>query len=198
VRWVRRGGDFEVETITRAARGTSVILHLRDDAQDYASAWKLKDIINKYSDHISLPILMEKEEWKEGELINPSDENGGRQPGGMVKTGEWETVNKASALWTRPRKTSRDEQYDEFYKQISHDFEARWPTPTTAWKAAPSTRSCCTSPARPPWTCGTATRRAASSSTSSASSSWTTPRRCCPPTCASSRAWSTRPTCRST
>jgi molecular chaperone HtpG len=125
VRWVSGGaGDFEVETITRAARGTSVILHLRDDALEYASAWKLKDIVNKYSDHISLPILMEKEEWKEGELINPSDENGGRQPGGMVKTGEWETVNQATALWTRPKKDISDEQYTEFYKAISHDFEA--------------------------------------------------------------------------
>jgi molecular chaperone HtpG len=125
VRWVSGGaGDFEVETLTRAARGTSVILHLRDDALEYANAWKLKDIVNKYSDHISLPILMEKEEWKEGELINPSDENGGRQPGGMVKTGEWETVNQATALWTRPKKDISDEQYTEFYKAISHDFEA--------------------------------------------------------------------------
>ena len=99
VRWISGGaGDFEVETITRAERGTSVILHLRDDALEYASGWKLKDIVNKYSDHISLPILMEKEEWKDGELITPGDENGGRQPGGMVKTGEWETVNQA----TRP------------------------------------------------------------------------------------------------
>ncbi len=129
VRWVSDGGAsgggaFEVEGITREARGTSVILHLRDDAQDYAQAWKVKNIINKYSDHISLPIQMEKEEWKDGELINPSDENGGRQPGGMVKTGEWETVNKASAIWTRPKKDITGEQYDEFYKQISHDFEA--------------------------------------------------------------------------
>ena len=129
VRWVSDGGAsgggaFEVETITRAARGTSVILHLRDDAQDYTQTWKVKGIINKYSDHISLPILMEKEEWKDGELINPSDENGGRQPGAMVKTGEWETVNKASAIWSRPKKDVTQEQYDEFYKQISHDFEA--------------------------------------------------------------------------
>ena len=125
VRWVSAGaGDFEVETITRPERGTSVILHLRDDALEYANAWKLKDIVNKYSDHISLPIVMEKEEWKEGELINPSDENGGRQPGGMVKTGEWETVNQATALWTRPKKDISDEQYTEFYKQISHDYEA--------------------------------------------------------------------------
>ncbi|MEI8171750.1 MAG: ATP-binding protein, partial [Rhodoferax sp.] len=72
VRWVSGGaGDFEVETIDRAERGTSVILHLRDDSLDYASAWKVKGIIAKYSDHISLPILMEKEEWKDGELINP-------------------------------------------------------------------------------------------------------------------------------
>jgi molecular chaperone HtpG len=125
VRWISGGtGDFEVETITRAERGTSVILHLRDDALDYANSWKLKEIVGKYSDHISLPILMEKQEWKDGELIDPKDENGGRQPGAMVKTGEWETINKASALWTRPKKDISDEQYADFYKQISRDFEA--------------------------------------------------------------------------
>ena len=127
VRWVSDGGAsgggaFEVETITREKRGTSVTLHLREDAQDYASAWKVKSIINKYSDHISLPILMEKEEWKDGDLIDPKDESGGRQPGGMVATGEWETVNKASAIWTRAKKDITQEQYDEFYKNISHDF----------------------------------------------------------------------------
>lgn len=115
VRWISGGtGDFEVDAITRAQRGTSVTLHLRADAEEYLNAWKLKAIINKYSDHISLPILMEKEEWKEGE---------NDQPGGMVQTGEWETVNKASALWTRPKKEVTDEQYAEFYKSISHDFE---------------------------------------------------------------------------
>jgi molecular chaperone HtpG len=125
VRWISGGaGDFEVEAITRPERGTSVILHLLDDALDYASAWKLKGIINKYSDHISLPILMEKEEWKDGELINPSDENGGRQPGAMVKTGEWEAVNKGNAIWARAKKDITPEDYTEFYKQISHDFEA--------------------------------------------------------------------------
>ena len=76
---------------------------------------ELKSIIGKYSDHISLPILMEKEEWKDGE---------NDQPGDMVKTGEWETVNQASALWTRPKKDISDEQYAEFYKAISHDHEA--------------------------------------------------------------------------
>ena len=125
VRWVSGGaGDFEVETIDRAERGTSVILHLRDDAMDYANAWKVKGIIAKYSDHISLPILMEKEEWKDGELINPSDEQGGRQPGAMVKTGEWEAANKGNAIWARAKKDITPEQYNEFYKQISHDFEA--------------------------------------------------------------------------
>ncbi|OYU30457.1 MAG: molecular chaperone HtpG, partial [Comamonadaceae bacterium PBBC2] len=125
VRWISGGtGDFEVETITRAERGTSVILHLREEALDYANTWKLKEIVGKYSDHISLPILMEKEEWKDGELIEPNNEEGGRQPGGMVKTGEWETINKASALWSRPKKDITDEQYADFYKQISRDFEA--------------------------------------------------------------------------
>lgn len=116
VRWISGGtGDFEVEAITRAPRGTSVILHLRDDADDYLNAWKVKSIIGKYSDHISLPILMQKEEWKEGE---------NDQPGEMVSTDEWETVNKASALWARAKKDITPEQYAEFYKQISHDFEA--------------------------------------------------------------------------
>ncbi len=125
VRWVSGGtGDFEVETLNRTERGTSVILHLREEALEYANTWKLKEIVGKYSDHISLPILMEKEEWKDGELIDPKDEKGGRQPGAMVKTGEWETINKASALWTRPKKDITDEQYADFYKQISRDFEA--------------------------------------------------------------------------
>lgn len=115
VRWISGGtGDFEVETIARAQRGTSVILHLRDDAGDYLDAWTVKGIIGKYSDHISLPILMEKQEWKAGE---------NDQPGQMVKTGEWETVNQASALWSRPKKDITAEQYQDFYKQIALDPE---------------------------------------------------------------------------
>ena len=115
VRWTSAGaGDFEVEAIARATRGTSVTLHLREDAADYASNWKLKSIVSKYSDHISLPILMKKEVWKEGE-----DNKGGE----MVTTDEWETVNKASALWSRPKKEITPEQYHEFYKQISHDHQ---------------------------------------------------------------------------
>jgi molecular chaperone HtpG len=120
VRWSSTGtGDFEVETITQAQRGTQIILHLRDDADEYLSAWKLKSVINKYSDHISLPIRMRKEEWKEGE---------NDQPGEMVLTDEWETVNQANALWARPKKDVTDAQHAEFYKHISHDFE-----PPLAW-----------------------------------------------------------------
>ncbi|MFM2426955.1 MAG: molecular chaperone HtpG [Pseudomonadota bacterium] len=120
VRWSSTGtGDFEVETITQADRGTHIILHLRDDAEEYLSAWKLKSVINKYSDHISLPIRMRKEEWKEGE---------NDQPGEMVLTDEWETINQANALWARPKKDVTDEQHAEFYKHISHDFE-----PPLAW-----------------------------------------------------------------
>ena len=116
VRWSSGGtGDFEVETITQAERGTHIILHLRDDALDFLNSWKLKGIINKYSDHISLPIRMRKEEWKEGE---------NDQPGEMVVSDEWETINQANALWARAKKDVTDEQYTEFYKHISHDYEA--------------------------------------------------------------------------
>ena len=116
VRWISGGtGDFEVESITREMRGTSITLHLRDDAMDYANGWRIKSIISKYSDHISLPILMPKEEWKDGE---------DGKDGGMVATGEWETVNKASALWTRAKKDITAEEYTDFYKQIAHDSEA--------------------------------------------------------------------------
>lgn len=111
VRWASEGtGDFEVETITRPERGTSVILHLRDDEAEFLSTWKLKSIIGKYSDHISLPILMKKEQWDEEKKA-------------QVLTDEWETVNKAAALWTRSKSDITDAQYQEFYKQISYDSE---------------------------------------------------------------------------
>ncbi len=113
VRWSSDGtGEFEVSEIERAERGTSIILHMKEDSLDYLNNWKLKGIISKYSDHISLPIMMPKEEWKEGE---------NDQPGEMVTTGEWETVNQAAALWTRAKKDITQEQYDEFYKQLSYD-----------------------------------------------------------------------------
>jgi molecular chaperone HtpG len=112
VRWVSGGtGDFEVETIERAARGTSVILHLRDDASDYLDRWKLKSIIGKYSDHISLPILMQKEEWD-------------AEKSEQVLLDEWEAVNSANALWARSKKDVSDEQYAEFYRNLSYDTQA--------------------------------------------------------------------------
>jgi molecular chaperone HtpG len=112
VRWVSGGsGDFETETITRTERGTSVILHLRDDASEYLNRWKLKTIIGKYSDHISLPILMQKEEWD-------------KDKGEYVLQADWEAINSASALWTRAKKDISEEQYTEFYKNISYDSEA--------------------------------------------------------------------------
>jgi molecular chaperone HtpG len=111
VRWTSEGtGDFEVETITRAQRGTSVILHLREGEEEFLSAWKLRAVISKYSDHISLPVLMQKEEW---------DEAAQKQ----VLRDEWSPVNKAAALWTRAKSEITTEQYDEFYKQISYDRE---------------------------------------------------------------------------
>ena len=109
VRWTSEGtGEYELETISRATRGTDVTLHLRDDESEFLSTWKLKSIISKYSDHISLPILMQKEEW---------DSEASKQ----VKKDEWETVNKAAALWARSKSDITDAEYQDFYKQISYD-----------------------------------------------------------------------------
>jgi molecular chaperone HtpG len=112
VRWSSEGtGEFEIETIERAQRGTDVVLHLREGEDEFLSAWKLKSIISKYSDHISLPVLMPKQTWDEEQKA-------------QVTTDEWEPVNKAAALWTRPKGDITDAQYQEFYKQISYDTEA--------------------------------------------------------------------------
>ncbi len=111
VRWVSGGtGEFEVDTIERAARGTAITLHLRDDKTEYLDRWKLKQVIERYSDHISLPIEMPKEEWNEETKTYDIKD-------------EWEAVNSASALWTRSKKDITAEQYKAFYKNISHDFE---------------------------------------------------------------------------
>jgi molecular chaperone HtpG len=111
VRWSSEGvGDFEVEPIDRPARGTDVILHLREAEEDFLSAWRIRSIVSKYSDHISLPILMPKDKWDEEKKA-------------QVPTDEWETINKAAALWTRPKNDITDAQYQEFYKQIAFDSE---------------------------------------------------------------------------
>ena len=111
VRWESGGeGEYSVETIEKTGRGTDVILHLREGEDELLSNWKLKGIIRKYSDHISLPILMQKEEWDE-------------EAKATVLKDEFETVNQASALWARSKSDITREQYDEFYKHVSHDFQ---------------------------------------------------------------------------
>jgi len=110
VEWESKGdGEFSVEAIEKSGRGTQIILHLKADEDELLSGWKLKSILTKYSDHISLPIQMLKEEWDE-------------EAGGMKATGEWENVNKANALWARSKSDITAEQYNEFYKTISFDF----------------------------------------------------------------------------
>ena len=109
VRWESAGeGDFTIEAAEKAGRGTDITLHLREGEDEFLSDWKLKSIIRKYSDHITLPIVMKKSEWKDG---------------AEVATDEDETVNKASALWARNKNDITEEEYQEFYKHVSHDFE---------------------------------------------------------------------------
>ncbi len=111
VKWESAGeGDFSVETIDKPQRGTRITLHLREGEDEFLSAWQLRSIIRKYSDHISLPIRMRKEEWDEEQKA-------------MVLHDELETINQASALWTRSKSDITDEQYNEFYKHVSHDFQ---------------------------------------------------------------------------
>ncbi len=110
VRWESAGeGEFSVETIARPQRGTKITLHLREGEDEFLSAWQLQSIIRKYSDHISLPIRMRKEEWDEEKKA-------------MVLKDAFETINQASALWARSKSDVTEEQYKEFYKHVSHDF----------------------------------------------------------------------------
>ena len=111
VRWESAGeGDYTLETVEKTGRGTEVILHLREDEDSLLSGWQIRTIIRKYSDHITLPILMKKEEWSKEKSANEI-------------TDEDETVNQASALWARPKSDITQDQYHEFYKHVAHDFE---------------------------------------------------------------------------
>ena len=111
VLWESDGqGEFSVSAIDREARGTSVTLTLRADEDEFLSSWKLREVLRRYSDHISLPIQMKKEEWD-------------AEKSEQVVKDEWETVNQANALWTRSKSDVTDEQYKEFYKHVSHDYE---------------------------------------------------------------------------
>lgn len=114
VRWESEGaGDYTLETVEKPGRGTEIVLHLREGEDEFLSDWKIKSVIRTYSDHITLPIVMKKTEWKDG-VETPTDED--------------ETVNKASALWARPKKDVSEDEYKEFYKHVAHDFE-----PPLAW-----------------------------------------------------------------
>lgn len=111
VLWESKGeGEFSVTTVEKADHGTSITLYLRDDEDEFLNGWKLREILRRYSDHISLPVQMLKEEWDE-------------EKSEMKLTNEWETINQASALWTRSRQDITPEQYKEFYKHVAHDFE---------------------------------------------------------------------------
>ncbi len=115
VEWISDGeGEFTIAEINKPTRGTEIVLHLRDDEKGFADDWRLRSIVNKYSDHISIPVLMWKEEVPERD--GPDGEKIPAEPG------QWETVNKATALWTREKSDISDEEYKEFYKHISHDF----------------------------------------------------------------------------
>ena len=112
VHWECTGeAEFTVETVEKATRGTTIVLHLKSDAEEFADGWRLRSVIKKYSDHISLPVIMAKEpmgeESEEGKSAEPEDE----------------TINSATALWTRSRSELSDDEYTEFYKHVSNDFE---------------------------------------------------------------------------
>jgi molecular chaperone HtpG len=129
VRWVSEGeNDYSIETIDREARGTKVILHLRDDNEDFLNDYQLRNVITKYSDHISLPIIMDKEE--QVEIIDEEEAQSEENKDEEKKEKKFktviseETVNSATALWARNKKDITDEEYNEFYKHVGHDFEA--------------------------------------------------------------------------
>ncbi|MHB1332528.1 MAG: molecular chaperone HtpG [Sulfuriferula sp.] len=112
VQWESAGeGDYTLETVEKSGRGTDVILHLRADEDELLSSYKLQSIIRKYSDHITLPIVMKKEEWDEEKKET------------LIKDEE-EAINQASALWARPKSEITPEQYEEFYKHVAHDYKA--------------------------------------------------------------------------
>ena len=128
VRWVSDGtGSFTVEPITKETRGTSITLHLKEEYSEgednYLDRGKIKRLVNKYSDHISLPIQMRKEVWQE-DVKEEGDDSGAPAGGQMVLTDEWETINKASALWTRSASEVEDDEYVDFYKNITYDMDA--------------------------------------------------------------------------
>lgn len=110
IEWYSRGeGEFDLKTIEKAKRGTDIILHVRDDAAEYLDEWRLKSIITKYSDHLSIPVQMPKVDDEDEKAADAKQ--------------EWESVNSGQALWTREKADISDDEYKEFYKTVAHDFE---------------------------------------------------------------------------
>lgn len=117
-RWVSKGeADYQIETIEKSGRGTTVILHLKKEEKEFADSYRIRSIVKKYADHIAIPVLMEKQDFSN------LDENEGVEKSQEVKPKEYEAVNDAKALWVRSRSEVDDDEYKEFYKYISHDFE---------------------------------------------------------------------------
>jgi molecular chaperone HtpG len=122
VRWISEGtNDYTIETVDRPKRGTKVVLHLRDEAAEFLDGFRLRHIIKKYSDHISLPIIMPSED-SGADLASDEDQKEGQKDDAKLVTAD-ETVNSATALWTRSKKDISEEEYNEFYKHVGHDFE---------------------------------------------------------------------------
>ena len=173
VEWISDGeGEFTIAEINKPTRGTEITLHLREDEKEFADAWRLRSIVSKYSDHISIPVQMWKDEVPESE--GPDGEKIEGQPG------EWEVVNKATALWTREKSEITDDEYNEFYKHISHDF-----ADPLAWahnKVEGKTEYIqvyCISLLKRHLICGIATKVMVLSFTFNAFSLWTTPNSSC-------------------
>ncbi|MEJ2322946.1 MAG: molecular chaperone HtpG, partial [Gammaproteobacteria bacterium] len=117
VRWESEGTDsYSIENIRKETRGTDITLHLREEEKEFLDAWQLRSIINKFSDHISIPVMMPRENMGEEEEEKEEKEE-------KEKGEEWEQVNTGTALWMRSKSDISDEEYREFYKHIAHDFE---------------------------------------------------------------------------
>lgn len=193
-KWESSGeGTYTIESIDDAPQGTSVILHLKpedaeDELHDYTSEFKLRGLVKKYSDFIAWPIRMQVERRE------PASEEGGEE----TVTIETETLNSMKALWARPKDEVSEEEYKEFYKHIAHAWDD--PLEVIAMKAEGTFeyQALLFIPSHAPFDLFNRDAQTASSSTSSACSSWATAISSCPNTCASSRVWSTRRTCRST
>ena len=162
VRWESRGeGEYTIETVERTTHGSDVVLHLRAEEDEWLSGAKLREILRKYSDHIAVPILMKKEQWDPAARAH-------------VVTDEDEQVNRASALWTRPKSEITEEQYHGATSTWPTTSSRRWRSRTRRSKGGRSSPSCCSSRAARRSICGIETTAAASSSISVACSSWTT------------------------